>query len=114
MSVVLGVVLVFESTSLGIAVRVLRKRDRGRSVWGAMRRSKDPSVFMVVGEDVAAVLGIVIAFVGVLASSVAGTLLTTVLHRSESGRERAATRSSCAASASSRVPTAPSLTSASP
>ncbi len=70
--IVLAVALVFESASLAVAIRQLRKRDRGGSVWGAVRRSKDPSVFMVVGEDVAAVLGIALAFGGVLASHLTG------------------------------------------
>jgi cation diffusion facilitator family transporter len=72
--IVLGVALVFESASLTVAVRQLRKRDRGRgSLWWAVRRSKDPSVFMVVGEDAAAVLGIAMAFSGVLASHLTGS-----------------------------------------
>ncbi len=66
---VIGVAFLFESTSLVIAVRNLRKTYPTDSLIGAIRRSKDPSVFTVVAEDLAAVAGLVAAFAGVLLSN---------------------------------------------
>lgn len=65
---VLGVALLFEGTSLVIGVRQLDKRRRRLNRWQAFRASKDPAVFTVVGEDSAAVGGILIAFTTLLAS----------------------------------------------
>jgi cation diffusion facilitator family transporter len=66
--VVLGASAVFEGTSFTIAVRALRKRPGTGALWLRVHRSKDPSVFTVLFEDLAALLGIVTAFVGVLVS----------------------------------------------
>jgi cation diffusion facilitator family transporter len=64
--VVLGVAFVFEGASLVNAVRELGKTRRGRSWLQAFRGSKDPAVFIVVAEDTAALLGVIVAFLGVL------------------------------------------------
>jgi cation diffusion facilitator family transporter len=66
--VVLAVAFVFEGTSLGIAMRPLLRRRGGRSLFGTWRASKDPSVFTVTAEDSAALVGLVLAFAGVLLS----------------------------------------------
>jgi len=64
---VLGVAFLAEGTSWVIAVRALLKTRRpGESLFRTFRRSKDPSVFIVVAEDTAALLGIVTAFAGVV------------------------------------------------
>ncbi len=64
--VVLAIAAVSEGTSFAIAVReVLRERERGESFWHALLGSKDPSVFVVVGEDAAALAGLAVAFLGV-------------------------------------------------
>lgn len=64
--VVLAVAAVSEGTSFAIAVReMLREREPGESFWHALRGSKDPSVFTVIGEDAAALAGLVVAFLGV-------------------------------------------------
>ena len=60
---ILGFSIVAEGTSLYIAFREL-PRDTG-SPLSAIRRSKDPSLFVVVAEDTAAVAGLLIAFAGV-------------------------------------------------
>ncbi len=65
---VIGVAFVFESTSLVIGLRNLRKTYPNDSILLAIRRSKDPSVFTVVAEDLAAVSGLAAAFGGVLLS----------------------------------------------
>ena len=65
---VIGVAFVFESGSLIIGLRNLRKTHPKDSIFQALRRSKDPSVFTVVAEDLAAVSGLAAAFIGILLS----------------------------------------------
>lgn len=62
--VVLGVSLVIELTSMRVAWRELRKLHPNAPALSALRSSKDPSVFAVVAEDGAAVIGLLIAIVG--------------------------------------------------
>jgi len=63
---VLAVAAVSEGASFAIAVReMLREREPGESFWHALRGSKDPSVFVVIGEDSAALAGLAVAFLGV-------------------------------------------------
>jgi cation diffusion facilitator family transporter len=92
--VVLGVAAVFEGTALAISIREFNKtypRKAEVSLWQAIRDSKDPSSFIVIVEDAAALVGIAIAFAGVMltqifqnsfydgiASIVIGILLTVV------------------------------------
>lgn len=61
---VLGAAFVFESISLSLGLRAVTRRRRG-SLWQALRASRDPSVYGVVAEDVAALAGIAVAAVGV-------------------------------------------------
>jgi cation diffusion facilitator family transporter len=63
--VVLGVAFIFESTSWIIAMRELLSTGRRQSIWRAVRSSKDVSVYTVIGEDSAALLGLLAAFAGV-------------------------------------------------
>ncbi len=61
---VLGASLVFEGFSWLVAMRAFRS-GMGRHSWiDAIRRSKDPTVFTVLFEDTAAMLGLVIAAAG--------------------------------------------------
>jgi cation diffusion facilitator family transporter len=66
--VVLGVSFLFEGTSWIVAVRHFRERKGKQSYYEAFRRSKDPTVFTVLIEDSAALVGIVIALAGLLLS----------------------------------------------
>jgi divalent metal cation (Fe/Co/Zn/Cd) transporter len=67
--VVLAVALVAEGCSWWIAIRkLLQDRTSKVNVFRAFRRSKDPTVFVVVGEDTAALLGILVAAAGVYLS----------------------------------------------
>jgi cation diffusion facilitator family transporter len=58
---VLGVSAVAEGISWVISLRALQRAQPGRGTWAAARRSKDPSVFAVLFEDSAALVGIAIA-----------------------------------------------------
>ena len=62
---VLGLAAVAEGTSWIISLRTLRRSQQGRAVYAAIRRSKDPSVFAVLFEDSAALLGILAAAIGI-------------------------------------------------
>ena len=66
--VVLGAAAVFEGISWFVSWRELRKRAGQRSLWRTIRTSKDPSVFTVFVEDTTALVGIVVAFLGILSS----------------------------------------------
>lgn len=63
--VVLGVALIVEGYSWYVALRALRRADGVRGVLAAARRSKDPRIFIVLLEDSAALVGIVIAFAAI-------------------------------------------------
>ncbi len=64
--VVLGCSAVFEAVVLTISIRDFTRRRRGRGVWATIHASKDPTAFTVLLENAAAMLGLVIAFIGVL------------------------------------------------
>lgn len=61
--VVLGLSFIFESASLIIALREFNKTRNGMPWWKAVIKSKDPSGFLVLFEDGAAVLGLLIVFI---------------------------------------------------
>ncbi len=61
--VVLALSVVFEGTSLVIAAREFNKSREGLSWWDAIVRSKDPSNFLVLFEDGAAVAGLLLVMI---------------------------------------------------
>ncbi len=61
--VVLVLSLIFEGTSLFIAVKEFNKTRNGMGWWDAIINSKDPSSFLVVFEDGAAVAGLIIVMI---------------------------------------------------
>ena len=63
--VVLGLAFVFESGSSFFAYKAFRKEMGGRRAFETIRASKDPTTFTVLFEDTAALLGLIIAFVGI-------------------------------------------------
>jgi len=65
--IVLGVAFLFEGTSWAIAVREFNA-TRHDNWWSAIKASKDPAGFTVLFEDSAALIGLVIAAIGVWAS----------------------------------------------
>ncbi|WP_054309880.1 cation diffusion facilitator family transporter [Mesorhizobium sp. 1M-11] len=66
--VVLGVSVVFEGTSWWIALREFRKDKAPGGYVDAVLQSKDPTVFTVLFEDSAALVGLLIAFIGIFTS----------------------------------------------
>jgi cation diffusion facilitator family transporter len=64
--IVLGASLVFEGISFIIAMKEFRGSKGELGWWKAIIRSKDPSSFLVLFEDGAAVLGLLIVFVFML------------------------------------------------
>ena len=65
--VVLGVAALLEGTSFTIALRKLMvHRNAGENVIQAVHTSKNPEIFLVLFEDSAALVGILIAFLAVL------------------------------------------------
>ena len=60
---ILGFAILAEGTSFLIAFRALP--GRGRSPLSAIRRSKDPSLFVVLLEDAAALAGLLVALAGI-------------------------------------------------
>ena len=89
--IVLAIALVVEGWSFSVAIREFIKAKGSLGSWQYIREAKDPSTYTVVLEDSAAMLGLLIAFLGVffghllknpyldgIASVVIGVLLMAV------------------------------------
>jgi cation diffusion facilitator family transporter len=63
--IVLGLALLFEGGSWWVAFGTFRRVKGALGYFEAMQRSKDPAVFTVLFEDTAALLGLVIALLGI-------------------------------------------------
>lgn len=63
---VLGISVVFEGTSWAFGWKAFRKTRKGKPLLEAIHVSKDPTTFTVILEDSTALIGLVIAFLGVL------------------------------------------------
>ena len=63
--VVLGLSLVFEGISCLLAFKAFNAERGDLGFWASIRRSKDPAVFAILLEDLAALVGLVIALAGV-------------------------------------------------
>ena len=63
--VVLGLAFCFDGVSFLIARRSFDKQRGRRPFWLAFRASKDPSIFVVLFEDASALLGLLLAFLGI-------------------------------------------------
>jgi cation diffusion facilitator family transporter len=70
--IVLGVAFVFEGASWWIALRGVDEVKGKEGYFEAFQRSRDPPSFMVLFEDSAALIGIVIAFIGTWSSVALG------------------------------------------
>ena len=72
--IVLGLAMIFEGGAWAFA---LREFSRAKGKWGyieAVQRAKDPSIFVVLFEDSAAMLGLLVAFVGIALAQYTGFL----------------------------------------
>lgn len=89
--VVLGIAFTFDGISFLTAMKEFKRQRGNIPFWQAVHASKDPSTFVVLFEDAADVIGILIAFTGILlgqilnnpyidgiASVMIGLLLTAV------------------------------------
>ncbi len=65
---VLGSAMIFEGFAWAIAYREFKKMKGDRPFFQEVRRSKDPTVFTVLFEDTAAMLGLIVAAVGIALS----------------------------------------------
>src|SRR5210317_2287903 len=73
--IVLGLAMLFEGAAWFFALTEFKK---AKGQWGfieAVQRGKDPTMFVVLFEDSAAMLGIVVAFLGVLLVDLTGILI---------------------------------------
>ena len=65
---ILGVAFLFEGYSFLVSVREFRAETNHQPIFHAIHQSKDPSIFTVLFEDTAALLGLITAFLGILFS----------------------------------------------
>ncbi|GAC1526687.1 MAG: cation diffusion facilitator family transporter [Vulcanimicrobiaceae bacterium] len=72
--VVLGIAFVLESVSFTVAYRDVRRGAGTRTTLSIVRASKDPMTFTVLLEDSAALVGLIIAFLGTFLGHVWGNV----------------------------------------
>lgn len=70
--IVLGLAMIFEGFALTIAAVEFGKAKGKMKTFDAVRHGKDPTLFVVLFEDSAAMLGLIIAFAGVLLAQLTG------------------------------------------
>lgn len=89
--IVLSIAFVFDGISFITAVKEFNRQRGSLSFWTAVKRSKDPTTFVVLFEDAADLLGLIVAFLGVflghyfsnpyfdgIASVIIGIILTII------------------------------------
>ncbi|MBD2723186.1 cation diffusion facilitator family transporter [Hymenobacter armeniacus] len=62
---VLGLAIVFEGVACTLAYREFKKTQGEQGFWQALRTSRDPAVFAILLEDLAALVGLMIALAGI-------------------------------------------------
>ncbi|MGI2336584.1 MAG: cation diffusion facilitator family transporter [Dehalogenimonas sp.] len=63
--IVLGIAFLIEGWSFSVAVKIFRQAKGNKSAWSYFRNTKDPSTYTVVLEDGAAMLGLIVATLGI-------------------------------------------------
>lgn len=63
--VVLGIAIILEGFSWTVALREFLPTKGKQNLWQAIKSSKDPTVFTVLFEDTAAILGLLVALIGI-------------------------------------------------
>lgn len=76
---VLAFGIVAESFSMWGCLREVNKARGGRSLWQWFRESRNAELVVIFGEDLAALLGLALAFVAVLAAWVTGNVMYDAL-----------------------------------
>jgi len=71
--VVLACSFVFEGATWAVALKEFLAQKGNQGIWQAVRTSKDPTTFMVLFEDSAALLGLGVAFVGIFLDHLLGS-----------------------------------------
>ena len=66
--IVLAAAFVFEGVSFTIALKQFIGQTQGQPFWKALHRSKDPTTYTVLAEDSAALVGLLVAAIGIYAS----------------------------------------------
>ncbi len=72
--IVLALAMLFEGAAWFFALRAFREHKGKMGYLRAVREGKDPSLFVVLFEDSAAMLGLAVAFLGVLLTDLTGIL----------------------------------------
>ena len=70
--VVLSLAIVFEGGSFYVAAKAFNASKGDLGYFEAVKKGKDPSIFVVLFEDAAAMLGLFIALMGIIAAQVTG------------------------------------------
>ncbi|BAZ44951.1 cation diffusion facilitator family transporter [Chondrocystis sp. NIES-4102] len=72
--IVLGLAVIFEGYSWNVALQTFLASKNEANFWKAIRTSKDPIVFTILFEDTAALIGLFVAFIGVLSGHLLGNI----------------------------------------
>ncbi|WP_347557461.1 cation diffusion facilitator family transporter [Robbsia sp. KACC 23696] len=70
--IVLLVSLVLEGISLRGALKQIRRRNPTKSIWRWFRETRQSELLVVTGEDTAALFGLAVAFIAIVASTLTG------------------------------------------
>ncbi|MEM9721468.1 MAG: cation diffusion facilitator family transporter [Bacteroidota bacterium] len=70
--IVLFLAILFEGAALALALKSFNKVRKGKPFWNAIKTSKDPASFAVILEDSAALLGLLVALLGVFLTQYTG------------------------------------------
>lgn len=73
--IVLGLAMIFEGFAWYFAWKEFKKVKGERGYYEAIRKEKNPTIFVVLFEDSAAMLGLVVAFLGIAAGQWTGILI---------------------------------------
>lgn len=89
--IVLAIAFLFDGASFVTAWKAFKQQRGDQTFWAAVKKSKDPTTFVVLFEDAADLLGLIVAFLGVylghlykspyfdgIASIIIGVILTGV------------------------------------
>ena len=72
--IVLGLAVIFEGYSWNVALQEFLASKNEDSFWQAVRASKDPTIFTILFEDTAALIGLFVAFLGVFSGHLLGNV----------------------------------------